>query len=276
MERDGGWIAWLRDDDLVVEQAGGKVDAGWRRGIRRDRHGMDVPEDRPRRRLDGHQIVELPVAVDVGGRDHGDPVACPRAEPAGAVGVGLSSAVDGPGVIDADGPGDADGDPSGLDDGEADSTGAGLVVASRLGSGSDDERGAGEVDGSGAGSTDGCDAGAVVGSGVGACVGSGVGACEGSGLASGDGLSSAAAAAGSWAATGAGTMMALASSSAACRRTMPLKRARRRRECCVIESSPVQRSVNVTHGGPQCTRPDRWRCPSEPLGCACVGGWQRA
>src|SRR6476659_2063773 len=196
----------------------------------------------------------------------------PAGGAADAVAVGLSSAVDGPGVIDADGPGDAGGDPSGLADGEADSTGAGLVVASRLGSGPDDERGAGEVDGSGAGSTDGCDPGAVVGPGVGACVGSGVGACEPSGLASGDGLSSAAPAVGSWAATGAGTMMALASSSAACRRTMPPKGARPRRECCVIESSPVQRSVNVTHGGPQCTRADRWRCLSEPVGCACVGG----
>ena len=74
--------------------------------------------------------------------------------------------------------------------------------------------------------------------GVGACVGSGVGACEGSGLASGGRLSCCRSrAAGSWAATGAGTMMALASSSAACRRTMPLKGARPRRGGCVTSNS---------------------------------------
>ena len=219
MERDGGWIAWLCDHDFVVEQAGGKEDAGWRRGIRRDRHGMDVPEDRPWRRLDGHQIVELAVAVDVGGRDHGDAVAfsargrtcrCRRRRALDRRGRATAQGTD------ADGAGDGDGDPSGLDDGDADSTGgtSGSPWATRLGSG--------DADGSGSGSTDGSDPGSADGSGA--------GACDGSGSASADGWPSCCdpGAVGSWATTGAGTMMPLASSSAVCSRTTPLKRARRR------------------------------------------------
>ena len=44
----------------MPEGGGGSVGIG---------HGADVLEDRPWRRLDGHQIVERTVAVDVGGRD---------------------------------------------------------------------------------------------------------------------------------------------------------------------------------------------------------------
>ena len=87
----------------------------------------------------------------------------PAGEPAGAVGVGLSTAWegDGSGATDADVPGDVDGDPSGLDDG------------ARIRRARESGLASGDADGSGPGSTDGSDPGSVEGSGAGACDGSG-------------------------------------------------------------------------------------------------------
>ena len=216
MERDGGWIARLRDHDFVVEQACGEEDAGGRRGIRRDRHGMDVPEDRPWRRLDGHLIVELAVAVDIGGRDHGDTVAL-RAR-GRTCRCGRRRAVDRVGGRrlrggrcrclgrrrwrrDQDSAMATGSRRERLASGDADWLGFGLDGRLR----------SGLLDGSGAG------------------------ACDGSGCASADGWPSCCdgGSDGSWATTEAGTMTMLASSSAVCSRTTPLKRARARWGGCV-------------------------------------------